>query len=104
MTAPLPDRLAFCCDALGARGALVEPTDAKALALLPPELGSELQLADACTLAIDTAPTEVGVEFGAPLLERLVEGARATKPLVLLASDAAGARVSQARSLAERSA
>lgn len=102
MTAGLPDRLDFCCEALSARGALVETGGVDALAVLPDELAKELGLPEICALATNAGEGATGVEFGAPLLERLVEGARASRPLAAACVEGMTARPSQARALAER--
>lgn len=102
MTSALPDRLDFCCDALSARGALVEASGVDALAVLPDDLGKDLGLPEVCALSTNPGEGAIGVEFGTPLLERLVEGARATRPLVAACMEDMTARANQARALAER--
>jgi hypothetical protein len=73
------DPLAFVEEALAARGALVESAGDQTLAVLPPEAAQALGLAEEIRLSLDaTAPGQVPCGYGAPLLERLIQEARAS--------------------------
>ena len=102
--AELPDPLAFTERALSVRGALVERSDARLTALLPPSLARELGLPEEFTAA--TLPSgdgdAVACGVGSPLLERLAADARRRAPWVLLASAVDAPKVSHATTLAGR--
>lgn len=94
------DPLGFTLAMLGARGALVEAEASHALAVLPPELATELGLPEDCRLGLEDADT-VSCGFGSPLLERLTEQACAGLAVAHAVVDADLPRAARARSLAE---
>ena len=102
--APLPDPLLFAVDALSARGALVEPGEREAMAVLPPELARALSLPEELRLcgSVEAGPGEVACGLGSPLLERLLTDERSAVPLASVRLDLAGPREAQARAAVER--
>jgi len=96
------DPLGFVVDELGARGALVERSDAGALAVLPPPLARDLDLPEAIALADAAGEQAVGCGLGSPLLDRLVAAARASVPVASITSLAEPPRTQVAERLAER--
>lgn len=101
----LPDRIAFASDALALGGALVERDERGAFALLPQGLAVHLGVPDELRLVGSegaAGPGAVAVEFGSPLLERLVELVQARSVAAAVRYDGEPPRPGQARSLAER--
>lgn len=96
------DPLGFVVDELGARGALVERSDAGALAVLPPPLARDLDLPEAIALADAAGEQAIGCGLGSPLLDRLVAVARASVPVASITSLAEAPRTQVAERLAER--
>jgi hypothetical protein len=94
------DPIRFTLSMLGARGALVEDEGTRATALLPPELATELALPEECTLGLEGRDV-VPCGLGSPLLERLVEQARAELAVAHARLEAEPPRAARARSLAE---
>jgi hypothetical protein len=95
--------LAFALDALGSRGALVDPTPDGGLAVLPPELARSLGTREELALTPGAAtPGLTGCGFGSPLLERLIQDARATVPVTWVRLDARAPSAGQATSAAGR--
>lgn len=103
MTA-LPDPLLFAVEALAARGALVEPGEREAVAVLPAELATRLSVPEELRLvgAVDAAPGTTACGLGAPLLERLVSEERGAVPVASLRLDLARPRDGAARAAADR--
>jgi hypothetical protein len=95
--------LAFALEALGSRGALVDPTPEGGLAVLPPELARALGTPEELALTPGAAtPGLTGCGFGSPLLERLIQDARATVPVTWVRLDARAPSAGQATSIAGR--
>jgi len=95
--------LAFTLEALASRGALVDPTPEGALALLPANLARALGTAEDIRLT-QGAPGEglVGCGFGTPLLDRLIQDARASAPVAWVRVNARAPGIAQAESVAGR--
>ncbi|HEX3476861.1 MAG TPA: zinc finger, RING-type domain-containing protein [Kofleriaceae bacterium] len=96
------DPLGFVIDQLGVRGALVERGDHGALAVLPPPLARDLDLAETVALADAAGDHAIGCGLGSPLLDRLVAAARATVPVASISSLAEPPRTVAAERLADR--
>ncbi len=99
------DALGFVQEALAARGALVEPGETTALALLPAELGRALGVAEILQLtgAPPDGPGElVFCGYGSPLLERLVGEERERTPTAFLRLTGDAPRAAQAMAAAGR--
>ena len=104
-TSSLPDRLAFASDALALGGALVERDARGVLALLPMDLAGDLGMPEELRLVGSggvVGPGAVAVDFGSPLLERLVELAQARAVAATARFEGEPPRPAHARSLAER--
>jgi hypothetical protein len=97
------DPLSFTLEALGSRGALVDPTPDGGLAVLPPELARALHTGEDLALTPGAAtPGVTGCGFGTPLLERLIQDARASVPVAWVRLDARPPTAAQAQSMAGR--
>jgi hypothetical protein len=97
------DPLAFALEALGSRGALVDPTPDGGLAVLPPELARSLGIPEELALTPGAAtPDLTGCGFGSPLLERLIQDARATVPMTWVRLEGRAPSVGQATAIAGR--
>jgi hypothetical protein len=97
------DPLSFTLEALGSRGALVDPTAEGGLAVLPPDLARALGTSEDLELTPGAAaPGLTGCGFGTPLLERLIQDARASVPVTWVRLDAHPPTARQAESIAGR--
>lgn len=96
------DPLGFAADELAARGALVERDDDRALAILPGPVARELAVPEAITLAAVPGDDRIACGLGAPLLDRLIAGVRASVPVASIAWQAEPPRLAAAERLAER--
>ena len=98
----VPDPLAFTVDALTARGALVEPGDGNAMALLPTAIAGALAVPEECVLHAEGAPGAVTCGLGSSLLERLVVDARQCAPVGSVRLDRERPTLAHAKALAGR--
>jgi hypothetical protein len=96
------DPVGFVATELALRGALVEPGDASALAVLPAGLASQLSLPEAVALGPAPADGAVSCGLGSPLLDRLVTEVRTSLPVASVSWSAEPPRLAVAERLAER--
>lgn len=96
------DPLGFVADELAARGALIERDGDRALAVLPGPLAGQLDVPETVALAAGPRDGHVGCGLGAPLLDRLIAGVRATVPVAGVAWQAEPPKLAAAERLAER--
>lgn len=99
----MTDPLAFTLESLASRGALVDPRADGGLAILPPALAGELGTDEEIELGAGApVPGLTPCGFGAPLLERLIEDARAAVPVAWVRLDARPPGPAQAEAIAGR--
>ena len=97
------DPLSFALEALGSRGALVDRTATGGMAVLPPALAHAVGTSEDLVLIAGAAePGVTGCGFGTPLLERLIQDARASAPVAWVNLDARAPSLAQAESIAAR--
>jgi hypothetical protein len=96
------DPVGFVVEELAVRGALIERVDGGAIAVLPAELATRLELPE--TVALSDAPGDrtIGCGLGSPLLDRLVTEVRARVPLASVTWQAEPPRLAVAERLAQR--
>lgn len=102
MIAGVIDPVGFVIDELAARGALIERSDGRAIAVLPAELAAHLELPEVIVLADAPSDRAIGCGLGSPLLDRLVTEVRARVPLASVTWQADAPRLAVAERLAER--